>query len=450
MAFNLIQKKFTKTLEKVKNKSTLSPEKIDEFLEEIRFSLIESDVNIKVINGFLDSIKKKSEGQIVNFDKSSSQKLLQIVNDELVKILGKDPKAWKPSSRDIVMVVGIQGSGKTTTVAKLANFLVTKKKHYRKPLIIGLDVYRPAAIDQLEKLTKGLGFDFFSIKDTKNVSKILEEGLKISKENKNDLILLDTAGRLQTDEELMNELKKIKKISRPKEIIFISDAMSGQELINIADEFNKNIGLSSAIITKLDSNAKGGSSLSMAYQLNIPIRFMGLGEKINDLEEFIPKRIASRILGLGDIETLTEKVQEVSDEKANEKIFRKILTGNFDLNDLILSMEQLGKIGNMKGLAKFMPGNKMGNLNLDSADKKLFSYKILIGSMTQKEKVNPRLLKHPSRNRRILIGSGRTNQELNELLRQFEKSKKQMKEISKQLRQGKLPNLGDLNLGGLV
>lgn len=340
-------------------------------------------------------------------------------------------------------MVGLQGAGKTTSTAKLTNYLTKKKGFYKKPLLVGLDVYRPAAIEQLEKLAKDNGFEFYSEKEQKDVKKIVREAMGYAKFNGNDLIVLDTAGRLQTDDELMQELVMVKKEATPKEVIFVADGMAGQELINVAEEFNNNIGLTSAIITKLDSEAKGGAALSLSEMLNIKIRFIGTGEKVSDLELFHPNRMASRILGLGDIETLVEKAEEVVDESANERMMRKMMSGEFDLLDLVESMEQMNKMGSMGALTKLIPGMKQMSAQAEEgAEEKMNTFKVLISSMTRKEKRDPRVLKHPKRAARIVKGSGKTQKDLNVLLRDFDKAKKQMKQMSQALKSGRMPNFG--------
>lgn len=340
------------------------------------------------------------------------------------------------------MMVGLNGSGKTTSTAKLASFLVNKKKFYKKPLLVALDIYRPAAIDQLEKLSKTLMFDFYANRDSQNVEKITKEALKIAKNNDHDLVIFDTAGRLQTDEELMSELETVKKQVKPSEIIFVADAMSGQEILNVAKEFDNRLRLTSAIITKLDSDAKGGASLSLSTAVGLKIMLIGTGEKIANLEQFHPDRQASRMLGLGDIETLVEKAQEVSNENDQEKMMRKIMSGQYDLDDLMDSMKQMAKMGNLGAIAKMLPGANINESQIAVAEKKMVYYEILINSMTAKERKNPKILKLPSRKGRILKGSGRPVQELNELLRQFDQSKKQMKEMAKFIKMGKMPNMG--------
>lgn len=451
MVFNFMQKRLEKTIRKVQSKGMLNKENIEEILKEVRLILLESDVNLKVANDFIDSIEKKAIGKVVDNDRTSSQEILKIIYDELVNILGKEVKKWNFQARSVVMMVGLQGSGKTTTVAKLANNLFKKEKKYKKPLLVGLDIYRPAAIDQLEILAKKIDVDFYSDRNEKDVAKLAQNALKFADQNNHDLIILDTAGRLQTDQKLMEELQVIKKIFLPTNIIFIADGFSGQEILNVAEEFNNKLKLSSIIVTKMDSNTKGGSIFSLAYALKVPISYLGTGEKIANLEIFYPDRIASRILGLGDIETLTEKAQELGDEKAQEKMFRKMMAGKFDLDDLLVSMEQLSKMGNLGAITKLLPSfGKLRNISeekINSAQTKLEIYTILINSMTQRERKNPRLLKHQKRKERILKGSGRTAQEYNDLLRQFERMQKQIMQLSKVLKAGKMPDLNKLGNG---
>ncbi len=441
MAFNFIQSRLTKAVKKAATKGQLSEENIKDVISEIRLVLLESDVNLQVVNDFIKKVTEKSMGQIIDLDRTASQTILKIINEELISVLGGEAKEWNTQSKSIVMMVGLQGSGKTTTSAKLASFLVNKKKLYKKPLLVGLDVYRPAAIDQLEKLAKTLMIDFFSIRDTQDVDKITKKALKFATENGNDLIILDTAGRLQTDEKLMNELQSVKKIAKPTDIIFVSDAMVGQEILNVAKVFDEKLSLTSSIITKLDSDARGGAVLSLSSAIGLKIIFIGVGEKISNLEIFHPDRQASRMLGMGDIETLTEKIQETSNEGSQEKMFRKIMSGKFDLDDLMDSMRQMAQMGSLGSLVKMIPGANVSQTQIDVAEKKMAKFEILINSMTKKERQNPKILKHPKRKERVLKGSGRPVQEFNELLRQFDQSKKQMKEMAKYIKMGKMPNM---------
>ncbi len=448
MAFNFLQSRVEKTIKRVQKKGTLNEENIQEIIKEIRLDLLEADVNLKVVNNFIKNIETKALGAIVDIDKTSSQELLKIINQELISLLGNEPMEWKEQKPTSIMFIGLQGSGKTTSVAKLAYYL-TKKENYANPLLVGLDIYRPAAIDQLEKLASDQKFDFFGDWKEKDVVKIAKRAKKQALANGNDVIIYDTAGRLQTDETLMHELELIKKEVKPSKIILVVDANSGQDILNVAKEFNNRLKISSVIISKLDSDAKGGAALSITSTLNLPIQFIGTGERVQNLEFFYPNRMASRILGLGDIETLTEKAAELDEKQTQEKLFRKILAGRYDLDDLMYSMLQMKKMGSLGAVTKLMPGMKINQNQIDSAETKMQYFQSLINSMTIKEKRNPKILKHPKRKNRVLQGSGRTPQEFNELLRQFEKSQKQMKEMAKYIKMGKLPNMNG-NFHGLM
>lgn len=439
MAFNFLEKRMEKTIDKIKKNSSLSEENIDGFLKEIRLNLLESDVNYQVVNDFIDRVKKESKGRIVDNKSSKSEELLTIIQEQLVTILGKRTSEWKKSSPTIVMMVGLQGSGKTTSTGKISNYLTKTEKMYENPLLVSLDVYRPAAMEQLNKLSDDLGFLFYADRSTKDVASIAKDAMEFAFDMETDLIIFDTAGRIQTDSDLMQELVEVKKIIKPSEIIFVADGLSGQEIINVAKEFDQTIKLTSAMITKLDSNAKGGAALSLASLLKIPIKFIGTGEKVNEIEVFHPDRMASRILGLGDLETLSEKAKKVTKESDNERMMRKMMSGKFDLDDLLISLEQVAKMGNLRGIASLMPGVKVSESQTDQAEERAYVFKILMSSMTAKERRNPNLVKHPKRRDRILKGSGRTQKELNDLLRAFEKSQKQMKAIAKYVKSGNLP-----------
>ncbi len=442
MAFNFLQNRMTKTIKKASSKGMLSKENIQEILEEIKILLLEADVNLKVANDFISKVSEKAIGQVVDVDRTASQAILKIISTELTNLLGGEVKEWENKIESTVMFVGLQGAGKTTTVAKLTSFLMNKKKFYKKPLLVALDIYRPAAIDQLEKLAKTLMVDFYCERDNQNVEKIAKNAVKYAKKNGHDLIMVDTAGRLQTDDELMNELETVKSIFKPTEIMMVVDAMAGQEILNVATTFNDRLKLTSAIITKLDSDAKGGAVLSLAQAIGLKIMFIGTGEKISNLEMFHPDRQAGRLLGLGDIATLTEMAQEVSKESDQERMMRKIMAGQFDLDDLLDSIKQMAQMGSLGGIAKLLPGMKINEAQITSAEGKLNNYTTLIGSMTAKERKNPKILKHPSRKDRVVKGSGKTVQDFNNLLRDFDKSQKQMKEMAKYLKMGKMPNMG--------
>ncbi len=442
MAFNFLEGRMKKAVKKASSKGMLSKENIQEVLDEIKIVLLEADVNLTVANEFINKVSEKAIGQVVDVDRTASQAILKIINEELTNLLGGKVKEWNNQAESTVMFVGLQGAGKTTTVAKLTSFLMNKKKLYKKPLLVALDVYRPAAIDQLEKLAKTLMVDFYCERDSQDVEKIAKNAVKYAKKNDHDLIMVDTAGRLQTDDELMNELESVKSVFKPSEIMLVVDAMAGQEILNVAKTFNDRLKLTSAIITKLDSDAKGGAALSLSQSIGLKIMYIGTGEKISNLEIFHPDRQAGRLLGLGDIETLTEMAQEVSKESDQERMMRKMMSGQFDLDDLLESISQMAKMGSIGGVAKLLPGVNMKEDQIASAENKLSTFTVLIGSMTSKEKKNPKILKHPSRKERVIKGSGKTVQDFNNLLRDFEKSQKQMKEMAKYIKMGKMPNLG--------
>jgi len=439
MAFNFLESRMEKTISKIQKSSSVNEEELTIILKEIRQSLLESDINYQVVTKIIQDIKEKALGALVDKGKKKSEKIIEIITEELTMILGKKTSEWKKGNPTVVMMVGLQGSGKTTSTAKISKFL-TDNKMYDNPLLISLDVYRPAAMEQLNTLADDLGFMFYADRTTKDVVKIAKDAVEFAQDMENDLIIFDTAGRIQTDKHLMEELADVKKVVKPSEIIFVADGMSGQEIINVAKEFDNTLKLTSTIITKLDSNAKGGAALSLASLLDIPIKFVGVGEKIDELEIFHPDRMASRILGLGDLETLQEKAKKVSKESDNERLMRKMMNGKFDLEDLLLSLKQLAKMGNLKGVAKMLPGVKISQEQTDEAQDKVEIFSHLINSMTPKERRNPKLVKHPKRATRIIKGSGRTQKELNELIRQFEKSQKQMKAIAKAVKSGQMPS----------
>ncbi len=446
---NGMTKKMDKTIKKIQNEKTISSHNLDEILSELKINLLDADVNLAVVKKFLFHVSQKSKGKFITSNKTTSQEIMKIVTEELTNMLGKVKKEIDLStSPGTLMMVGLQGSGKTTSVSKIANYLSKKKKSHKKPLLVACDIYRPAAIDQLETLAKQIEVDIYFDKKEKNVNKIAQEALKVAKREHNDLIIFDTAGRLHIDEKLMLELKDLKKLIKPEEIIMTVDAMSGQDIIQVVQEFDKALNLTGTMITKFDSDARVGSALSISDLTGIPIKLIGVGEKVKDVELFHPDRIASRILGLGDMDTLIEKAQEVGDESKNEKMYRRLMSGKFDLVDLMVSMEEMAKIGSMGAIAKMIPGaGKMLEDN-QGMDEKLKSFQVLINSMTLKEKRNPKLLNHPKRKERIMKGSGKTVEEYNLLIRQFQKSKKQMDQLSKMMKSGKMPNLNNMNNGG--
>lgn len=431
-------KRLQKSMSKMKAKSTLSEEDILAITREIKMSLLEADVNLIVVKQFIKSVKEKAIGSEIVGKLNPSQQMVKIVKEELVDVLGGETKKVNLDGKPpIIMMTGLQGSGKTTTTAKLVKYFM-KKNGIEKPLMVAADIYRPAAIEQLKTLGKELQIDVFSKGTDVDPRDIAKEAVSKAKKENYDLVIIDTAGRLSIDEKLMEELYDIKKIVNPHEIIFVADALSGQDIINVAGAFNTKLNITGSIITKLDSDARGGAALSIKKLLNIPIKFIGTGEKVSNIDLFHPDRMADRILGMGDVLTLIEKAEDVLDEKKTKRMINRMSTGRFDLNDLMDQLDQMKKMGKMSKLIKMIPGmqGKISEDRIDNAERKFELYSIIISSMTNQERKNPKLLKVSSRKERIMKGSGRTAQEYNALVNEFERMSKQMKEMSKKLKSG--------------
>lgn len=428
---DFIQKRMQKSMDKINKKMSISEEDIVEVLRDVKMSLLEADVNLEIVRAFTKEVKEKVlESKIIG-KLNQQETFLKIFKDELVKILGQKKCEVKlkkvPTS---IMLIGLQGSGKTTTAAKLSTFL-KRKKICQNPLLVAADIYRPAAREQLKQLAKQIQTDYFTL-DENDAIKIAKKSFDVAYNNKNDFVIIDTAGRLSIDDKLMDELKQIKKHVHPDYIFLVVDAMSGQDVINVAKTFNENLELDGSIITKLDSDARGGAALSISYLLQVPIVFIGVGEKTSNLELFHSDRMADRILGMGDVMSLIEKASEEVDEKLVKKIGYKMLTGKFDLTDLMNSLEQIKKMGKMKAILRMIPGlaNKIDDTKIEEAENKFRIYTILINSMTEQEKKLPKLLKNAERKARILKGSGRSAHEYNMLLTDFERMAKQMKDMA--------------------
>lgn len=441
MISNIIAKHMKKKL----TSWTIHEEDITEVLKQIRIALLDADVNLLVVKNFIKAVREKAVGFVMEQGQEADKVLLNIVKQELVNILGQHQEDLKLDSVPTkVMLVGLNGAGKTTTVAKIANWLITKKNKH--PMTVALDVYRPAAIDQLQNLCKKINVDCFT-QDSKDVPAIAEQGLAYAREHNKDVILFDTAGRLQTNKELMDELVAIKRVVKPQEIILVVDAMAGQDIINVAREFNDVLSLTGLVITKLDSEARAGAVLSITNLLNIPVKFTGTGEQIGSLDIFYPERMADQILGLGDIMSLAEKAADRIDENSAKKSFARMISGKFDLEDLMTQMEQISKMGSMGSIMKMMPGQIQGKISDDQiseAETKIGVWKIIMSSMTKKERRNPKLFKkEPNRKVRVIKGSGRKPDELNKMLSQWEKAKVKMDEIGRKIKAGKNP-LADL------
>lgn len=430
MAFDSLQDRLTKTLKNVAGKGKLSERNMEETLKEIRVALLESDVNYTVVQNFLNSVRKEAEGQDVLNAIDPGQLLVKIVHDEIIKLLGDDDNSIKYNTSGLtsIMVVGLQGTGKTTQVAKIANAM---NKEGKKVLLIAADVVRPAAIDQLKTLGASINTEVFSKGIFVDALSTVKQGIAYAKENGFNVALIDTAGRLQIDEQLMGELDNIKAFVKPDEILLTVDAMTGQDIVNVAKTFNDRLGVTGLIVTKFDGDAKGGSVLSVKAATGVPIKYTGVGEKINDLDAFHPDRLADRILGMGDIVSLVEKAQEEFDEKAAEELTKRMLSGKMTLDDMLVSIEQSKKLGPLSSIMGMLPG--MGDLKNQIDDAKaeegLKKTKAVIQSMTKEERRDPSRMRG-SHKRRVAAGSGTTVDDVNRVINQFERSKKVMKSLS--------------------
>ncbi len=410
---------------KIKGYGKITEENISEMMREIRLSLLEADVNYKVVKEFTNNVKEKALGEEVNKSLNPGELFVKIVKDELTELLGGENTPLNVSGNPAtLMLVGLQGSGKTTTIGKLANYL--RKNNKKKPLLVACDVYRPAAIDQLKQIGKELNIEVYS-EGKGNPVEISKNGIKYAKDNGYDYVLIDTAGRLQIDESLMDELDNIQKEVNPDETILVIDSMMGQDAINVINGFNDKIKLSGVILTKLDGDTRGGVALSVKHLTNLPIKFIGVSEKMDGLTPFYPDRMASRILGMGDILSIVEQVQSEIDEKEAEATAKKMMKGNFDLEDFLVQLNQIKKLGPLENLLKLLPGAKKMGLNNVNIDPKIMKKtEAIVLSMTSEERRDPSILK-ASRKKRIADGSGTTVTDVNKLLTQFEEMKKMMK-----------------------
>ena len=416
-------------IDKIKGYGKITEENISEITREIRLALLEADVNYVVVKEFVNNVKEKALGEEVKKSLKPGEVFVKILKDELVELLGGEKKdLYVSGNPSILMLVDLQGSGKTTTIGKLANML--RKKYKKKPLLVACDIYRPAAIDQLKQLGKELNIEVYS-EDSKDAVAIANNAINYAKENKFDYVLIDTAGRLHIDEELMLELKNINESVNPNEILLVVDSMMGQDAINVINGFNDALPLTGAILTKLDGDTRGGAALSIRHLTNIPIKFIGVSEKLDGLEEFYPERMATRILGMGDIMSMIEKAESVIDEEEAMKAAKKMQKGDFDLDDFLNQMKQIKKLGPLENLIKMIPGaKKMGLTNVSINPKDIAHIEAIIQSMTMEERRNPSILK-ASRKIRVAKGSGRSVEEVNRLLKQFEEMKKMMKMMKK-------------------
>ena len=427
--FESLGDRLTNVVNKIKGYGKITEENISEITRELRLALLEADVNYQVVKEFINNVKEKALGSEVSNSLKPSELFVKIVKDELVELLGGEKKDLVTNKDlNILMLVGLQCSGKTTTIGKLS--LLLRKKYNKKPLLVACDVYRPAAIDQLKQIGRELNIEVYE-EGKKNPREIVTNAIKYAKENNFNYILIDTAGRLHIDEELMDELNDIKDIVNPDEILLVVDSMTGQDAINVITGFNDKLDLTGAILTKLDGDTKGGVALSVRHLTNVPIKFVGVSEKMDGLEEFYPDRMATRILDMGDIMSMIEKAEGIMDDEAIESA-KKMQKGNFDLEDFLVQLKQIKKLGPLENILKMLPGaKKMGLNNIQINPKDMLHIEAIILSMTPYERKHPEVLK-ASRKQRIAKGSGRSVEEVNRLLKQFE----QMKLLMKQFKNG--------------
>lgn len=426
--FETLSDRLQNVIKNIKGYGKITEENIDSMVREVRLALLEADVNYKVVKEFTSAVREKALGEEVKKSLTPGEMFVGIIRDSLVELLGGVNTPLNLTGNPAcLMLVGLQGSGKTTTIGKLANLL--RKKHNKKPLLVACDIYRPAAIEQLKQIGKELNIPVYS-EDSKDAVSIAKNGVCYAKENGYDYVLIDTAGRLHIDDNLMEELQTIKQEVKPEETLLVIDSMMGQDAINVITGFNSRLDLTGVILTKLDGDTRGGVALSVRHLTNVPIKFIGDSEKMDGISYFYPDRMASRILGMGDILSIVDKANEVIDEKEAEKSLKKMQKGKFDLEDFLSQMKQIKKLGPLENLLKLIPGaSKMGLNNVNINPKDLAHIEAIILSMTPYERKHPEILK-ASRKERIAKGSGRNVMEVNRLLTQFEQSKKMMKMIS--------------------
>ena len=439
MAFESLSDKFQGILKKLKGQSRLTEQNMEEMLGEIRVALLEADVNYKVVKEFTSKVKEKAIGQEVFKQLSPSQMIVKIVYDEMVTLLGSGDSElnFAKIGPTVIMVCGLQGTGKTTTVAKIARLL--KHKQHKKVLLAACDTYRPAAIDQLQTLATTVGVDLINMGVNVSPVEIAKKAYAEAKSKFYDVLIIDTAGRLEIDEPLMVELNQIEQAVSPNEVLLLVDAMSGQNAVNVANAFNERLKLTGLVMSKLDGDARGGSALSIKHLTGLPIKFAGVGEKIEDLEIFYPERMADRILGMGDIITLAEKAQENIDEKATKKAMNKMMDGTFDLDDMLAQMKQIQKLGSLGGLLRMIPGMpKISKEQTEMASKEMKLMETIINSMTFEERHKPDILK-AQRKIRIAKGSGTQVSDINRILKKFEQMREMMKQSKNMMKGGKLP-----------
>ena len=435
MAFDSLTEKLQNVFKNLRSKGRLTEDDVKAALREVKMALLEADVNFKVVKNFVKSVQERAVGQDVMSGLNPGQMVIKIVNDELVNLMGSETTEIKfqpGSQKSVIMMMGLQGAGKTTTTAKLAGKFKLKGK---KPLLVACDVYRPAAIKQLQINGEKQGVEVFSMGDNQKPANIAKAALEHAEKNGNNVIILDTAGRLHIDEEMMEELQEIKNTVEVHQSILVVDAMTGQDAVNVAENFNEKIGIDGVIVTKLDGDTRGGAALSIKAVTGCPILYVGMGEKLSDLEQFYPDRMASRILGMGDVLSLIEKAGEEIDEEQARKMTEKLKKSQFDFEDYLESMKQMRKMGGLGSIMNMLPGlggmgglgkGKMPDIDADDAEQKMARVEAIIYSMTIKERQNPDIIT-PQRKRRIAAGAGVDISEVNKMMKQFEQMRKMMK-----------------------
>lgn len=440
MAFESLSDKLSNVFKNLSGKGKLTEKNVEEVLVEIRKAMLESDVNYQVVTNFLTNVKEKMLGTKVIESVNPSEMTVKIVYDELVELLGSDQIGINYADNDLttIMLVGLQGTGKTTSVGKIANLV--KAKENRNPMIIAADIIRPAAIEQLKTLGKEIGVEVYSQGTEVSAIDTVKAGMAYAKDKGYDTVFIDTAGRLHIDDELMNELDEIKALTNPEDILLTVDAMTGQDIINVAKSFHELLDITGLVVTKLDGDARGGAVLSVKSVANVPVKFTGTGEKIEDLDIFYPDRMADRIMGMGDIVSLVEKAEEKMDIEAAEKSMERMMKGEFTLEDMLTQFDQIKRMGPLGGVLKMIPGiNKMTkDLDTDEAEGAMDKSKAIIYSMTIEERQNPRIIR-TSRINRIAKGSGTSRRDVNQLLRQYDKMKDQMRMMGRMFSGGKMP-----------
>ncbi|MEX1192016.1 MAG: signal recognition particle protein [Brumimicrobium sp.] len=446
--FENLTDKFEKAFKVLKGQGQISEINVAETLKEVRRALLDADVNFNTAKEFTNTVKEKALGRDVLNAVSPGQLMIKICHEELIELMGSEQEEVNyQGNPGVILMSGLQGSGKTTFSGKLANFLKTKKG--KNPLLVACDVYRPAAIDQLHVLGEQIGVDVFSNKEEKNPVKIAQDAITHAKSNGFNVVIIDTAGRLAVDEQMMNEISEVKNAIKPSETLFVVDAMTGQDAVNTAKTFNERINFDGVILTKLDGDTRGGAAISIKAVVNKPIKFVGTGEKMDAIDIFYPKRMADRILGMGDVVSLVEKAQEQFDEKEAQKLQKRIKKNQFDFNDFLGQLQQIKKMGNVKDLMGMIPGMGKAMKGVELEDDAFKHIEAMIQSMSPHERENPDII-NGTRKKRIAMGSGQDLQEVNKLLKQFNDTKKMMKMMSnkknmmnmmKQMKGGGMPGM---------